>query len=116
LKRRYCSFPRDSEQQIRRILSRDDIAYRKREDASVIVAENLEAQRVIALRLMKLAGGGPAAQKEAQKMFNEKIGASLGATNTLVRGGSPQTVLKRYRTITKANARRLAAPKRARRY
>lgn len=83
---------------------------------SDIVAANLEAQRVIALRLMKLAGGGPAAQKEAQKMVNEKIAASLEAAKTLARGGSPQTVLKHYRTIMKANARRLAAPKRARRY
>jgi len=82
---------------------------------SDITAANLEAQRVIALRLMKLAAGGPAAQKEAQKMVDEKIAASLEATNTLARGGAPETVLKRYRAIMKANARRLTAPKRARR-
>lgn len=82
---------------------------------SDISVANLESQRVIALRLMKLAAGGPAAQKEAQKMVNEKIAASLEATKTLARGGTPRTVLKRYRTIMRANALRLAAPKRARR-
>jgi len=82
---------------------------------SDIAAANLEAQRVIALRLMKLAAGGPAAQKEGQKMVDEKIAASLEVAKTLARGGAPQTVLKRYLTIMKANARRLAAPKRARR-
>lgn len=82
---------------------------------SDIAAANLEAQRVVALRLMKMAGGVLAAQKEAQKMVSEKVTASLEATKTLARGGSPQTILKHYRVIMRANARRLAAPKRSRR-
>lgn len=82
---------------------------------SDIAAANMEAQRVVALRLMKMAGGVLAAQKEAQKMVSEKVTASLDATKTLALGGSPQTVLKRYRVIMRANARRLAAPKRSRR-
>lgn len=74
-----------------------------------IAAANLEAQRVIALRMVKLAKGGPAAQKEAHHMINEKISASLEAAGTLASGGSPEKVLRRYRTIMRANAKRLAA-------
>jgi hypothetical protein len=67
-----------------------------------------EAQRVIALRLMKLAAGGPAAELEARRMVTEKIAASAEAAATLAMGGSPETVLRRYRTIMRANKRRLS--------
>jgi hypothetical protein len=67
-----------------------------------------EAQRVIALRLMKLAAGGPAADQEARRMVTEKIAASAEAAATLATGGSPQAVLHRYRTIMRANQRRLS--------
>ena len=67
-----------------------------------------EAQRVIALRLMKLAGGGPAADREARRMVTEKIAASAEAAATLAMGGSPEAVLRRYRTIMRANKRRLS--------
>lgn len=76
-----------------------------------IAAANLEAQRVIALRVMKLAKGGPAAQREAQTMVNEKIAASMEAAVTMASGGSPEKVLRRYRTIMRANAKRLTANK-----
>ena len=56
-----------------------------------IAAASLEAQQVIALRLIKLAKGGPAAQKEAQKMIAEKMLASVEAANALARGASPDT-------------------------
>ncbi|HEY5237640.1 MAG TPA: hypothetical protein VIJ62_04605 [Rhizomicrobium sp.] len=79
-----------------------------------IAAANLEAQRVIALRVMKLAKGGPAAQKEARKMVNEKMLASVEAAATLASGGSPEKVLGRYRTIMRANAKRLSARRRRR--
>lgn len=72
----------------------------------------LEAQRVIALRLLKLATGGPSAEVEARKMVTEKLDASAEAMATLAGGGSPQKVLKRYRTIMRANARRLTRAKR----
>jgi hypothetical protein len=71
-----------------------------------------EAQRVIALRLMKLAAGGPAADREARKMVTEKIAASAEAAATLATGGSPQAVLRRYRTIMRANTKRLSRRKR----
>jgi hypothetical protein len=66
-----------------------------------------EAQRVMALRLMKLAAGGPAANLEASKMVTEKLMASAEAAFTLARGGSAEKVLTRYRTIMRANEQRL---------
>ena len=76
--------------------------------SSDLFAANLEAQRVIALRLHKLALGGPSAQKEAERMVSEKVIASVEAATTVAAGGSPQKVLRRYRTIMRANAKRLA--------
>jgi hypothetical protein len=76
-----------------------------------LIAANLEAQRVIALRVMKLAQGGPAAQKEAHKMVSEKLIASVEAATTLARGGSVESVLQRYRTIMRANSKRLSKPR-----
>ena len=77
--------------------------------SSDVAAATFEAQRVIALRLMKPAGGGPAAQHEAQKMV-----ASVEAASTLAGGGSMETVVRRYRTIMRANEKRLSGRKRKR--
>ena len=77
-----------------------------------LVAANLEAQRVIALRLAKLARGDAAARKEAQRMANEKIAASIEAGLTLASGGSPEKVLRRYRALMRANAKRLLKKRR----
>jgi hypothetical protein len=52
-----------------------------------------ETQRVIGLRLMKIAAGGPAAQAEAQRMVTEKTAAFAEAAATLTAGGSAQTVV-----------------------
>jgi hypothetical protein len=68
---------------------------------------NLEAQHVIALRVAKLAKGGPAAQREARRMVVEKIAASAEAGLALAAGKSPQSVVRRYRTIMRANTKRL---------
>ncbi len=68
-----------------------------------------EAQRVIALRMAKLAQGGPGAAQEANHMVTEKLAASSEAMLTLAQGGSPETVLRRYRTIMRANAKRLSS-------
>jgi hypothetical protein len=70
-----------------------------------------EAQRVIALRLMKLSRGGPAAVREANQMVAEKMAAHAQAALTLAVGGSPEKVLRRYRTIMRANEKRLSHPK-----
>ncbi|MEO6608028.1 MAG: hypothetical protein ABIN69_06125 [Aestuariivirga sp.] len=73
-----------------------------------LFAANLEAQRVIALRVYKLALGGSSAQKEAERMVSEKMLASVEAATTVAAGGSPQKILRRYRTIMRANAKRLS--------
>jgi hypothetical protein len=82
--------------------------------SSDIAAANLEAQRVIALRLMKMAKGGPAAHKEANRMVSEKMVASVEAATTLATGGSLEKILRRYRTIVRANEKRLSGRKRGR--
>jgi hypothetical protein len=69
---------------------------------------NLEAQRVIALRMLKLSKGGKRAEHEAQRMVSEKVAAAAEAAFTLSTGGKPKTVLRRYRSIMRANARRLS--------
>jgi hypothetical protein len=75
--------------------------------ASDAVMLGWEAQRVIGLRLIKLSGGGPAAQAEALRMFSEKTTALAEAGMTLARGGSAGRVIRRYRTHVRSNKRRL---------
>jgi hypothetical protein len=67
-----------------------------------------EAQRVIALRMAKLAAGGAAAQAEALRMVSEKSAAAAEAAMIVATGGTPKKVIRRYRTRVRANARRLA--------
>jgi hypothetical protein len=67
-----------------------------------------ETQRVIGLRLIKLSRGGPAAEAEALRMVTEKTTALAEAGMTLARGGSAETVIRRYRTHVRANKRRLS--------
>ena len=75
----------------------------------------VEASSVIALRTLKLAAGGAAAQAEAQRMVSEKVAAGmllpmlamtgrLGTTGPAVAAGS----LKHLRRKVRANRRRLA--------
>jgi len=71
-----------------------------------------ETQRVIALRMLKLAAGGPAAEKEAQRMVSEKVIALTEAAAMLATGGSAHQVLRGYRSKIRANERRLTRRKR----
>ena len=73
-----------------------------------LMAANFEAQRVIALRVQKLSKGDAAAQTEAQRMVTEKFMASMEAATILATGGSTQKVLRRYRSLMRANSRRLS--------
>lgn len=66
-----------------------------------------EAQRVIGLRLAKLATWDAAAAAEAQLMVAEKVAAFVEASTTLATGGSHKKVIRRYRTHVRANERRL---------
>lgn len=67
----------------------------------------LEAQRVIELRLVKLAWGGHAAWIEANLMVSEKVVAALEAAHALALGGSAETVIGRLREHVAANTLRL---------
>ena len=70
---------------------------------------SLQAQHVIGLRLAKLSKGGPAAQRESRRMVVEKIAASTEAFAALASGRSPASIVRRYRTIMRANEKRLSA-------
>ncbi len=72
-----------------------------------------EAQRVIGLRLAKLAVGDAAAAVEAQLMVTEKVAALVEASTTLATGGSHKAVISRYRKHVRANERRLSKRRRA---
>jgi hypothetical protein len=67
----------------------------------------VEANRVIALRMMKLMRGGRSARREAQLMVSEKIHAAVEATASLMAGASGDEILHRYRRHIAANAKRL---------
>jgi hypothetical protein len=74
----------------------------------------IEAQQVIALRLAKLATGGPAASREATRMVTEKIAALTAAQALLLRGAragqaprAAHNTVRLYRRRVAANKRRL---------
>lgn len=74
-----------------------------------------EAQQVIALRMAKLAFGGPAAMLEARRMVNEKLEASAKAAGmvsaAMMRGapdGGADQVVQMLRREVRANKRRLS--------
>ena len=69
----------------------------------------VESQQVIWLRSIKLAAGGPQAQREARLMMSEKIAAAIREGGRLMMGASADSVVKRYRKRVKANVRRLSA-------
>jgi hypothetical protein len=70
-----------------------------------------EAQQVIWLRAMKLALGGPGAEREAQRMVSEKVTAANKAAGKLMAGASANSVVRDYRRKVRANARRLSKQK-----
>ncbi len=75
-----------------------------------------DVQRVIAMRMLKLAAGGPLAAKEANRMVAEKVAAAseaqAAAFLALATGASAATAGKRarsrYRRAVSANRRRLS--------
>jgi hypothetical protein len=68
----------------------------------------LEAQQVIAMRVMKLSRGGANGAKEARRMVSEKIFAAGEAGFKLASGGSGHSVVKHFRRKVRANLKRLA--------
>lgn len=69
----------------------------------------IEAQRVVALRLVLIAGGGAQAQAELTSMVCEKVDAAMEAAGTLLSGGTHGQVIARYRELVAANTERLSA-------
>jgi hypothetical protein len=76
--------------------------------SSEVMLANFEAQRVICLRLAKLARGGEGAETESRRMVTEKMIAGTDAALALASGKSPRSVVRRYRTIIRGNKRRLS--------
>ncbi|CAO4148033.1 hypothetical protein [Methylorubrum aminovorans] len=75
--------------------------------ASLLLA--IEAQRVIELRLVRLAWGGQEGWSEMNSMVFEKIAAAMEASATLLTGGTHEAVVARYREHVAANTERLTA-------
>ena len=76
----------------------------------------MEAQQVIALRLMKLAMGGSAATQEAHLMMAEKMDAMVRAAGMVAVAmacgtfdGGADTVVRMLRQEVQANRRRLGS-------
>jgi hypothetical protein len=67
----------------------------------------VEANGVVALRMMKLMLGGRRARREAELMVREKIDAAFEATASLMAGASGDEIVHRYRRHVAANAKRL---------
>lgn len=66
------------------------------------------SQQVIALRLEKLAKGGPGAATEARLMVSEKMLEAGNAAVTLASGGNIGNVVASYHRKVRANKSRLA--------
>ncbi|SFM92619.1 hypothetical protein [Methylobacterium pseudosasicola] len=75
--------------------------------SSILLA--IESQRVIELRMVRLAWGGREGLAEAQSMVIEKVHAAGEAMTTLMMGGTPETVIARYREHVAFNTKRLTA-------
>ena len=67
----------------------------------------LEANQVIALRVMKLMLGGKRARREANLMVSEKIDAAIKSGASLMTGASGEEIVRQYRRRVAANAKRL---------
>jgi hypothetical protein len=82
-------------------------------------ALGLEAQSVIALRMMRLASGDVGGQEELNRMVTEKIAAlaeaQMAAASAILNGQRDHVVARRaltvYRKRVRDNKRRLSQPK-----
>ncbi|UCI10504.1 hypothetical protein [Mesorhizobium sp. B1-1-8] len=68
----------------------------------------LEAQQVMWLRALRIAGGGKAAEREAIRMVREKIEAAECAGVMLAKGSPASKVARLYRKKISANRKRLS--------
>ena len=75
--------------------------------AAEMTETSLAAQRVIALRMLRLAKGGAVAEREAHRMVSEKIAAVTEANMKLAQGADLHGLVKHYGRVVRANERRL---------
>jgi hypothetical protein len=69
----------------------------------------LESSEVVRLRLEKFASCDGGAGHEAELMVSEKIAAVFEAAASWFAGGTPASIIGRYREHVAANAKRLTA-------
>lgn len=75
----------------------------------------IESQQVIALRLTKMAFGGPDVQQEAELMVSEKLSAMVDSSQMLLNAAmvgqadfGAGKIIKHYRSAVRANRKRLS--------
>ncbi len=75
----------------------------------------IEAQQVIALRLSKIAMGGPDVQRETELMMSEKVAAMVESGQMMMAAAfsgdttGSDRVVRLYRRKVRANRKRLSA-------
>lgn len=76
----------------------------------------LDCQAVVALRLLRLAGGGTIASSEANRMISEKVSTFVDAQMDAISAfqhsgieGASAAVARRYQRAVSGNRRRLSA-------
>ena len=68
----------------------------------------IEANQVVALRVMKLMTGGNGPRREAQLMVSEKADAAIRAAASTLAGASGEKIVRQYRRRVAANKKRLS--------
>jgi hypothetical protein len=82
----------------------------KRREFNSLMKLAVEANGVIALRMMKMMRGGQGARREAELMISEKVHAAFQATASLMTGASSHEIVHQYRRHVARNAKRLGGP------
>jgi hypothetical protein len=66
----------------------------------------LESQKVIMMRLAKIALGGTGAKAESSLMVSEKVREAVSASQRLMMGSSADSIVRGYRKKVRANVKR----------
>lgn len=67
----------------------------------------VESSEVVRLRIARVAAGGDLGFREMQLMIAEKLDAGFEASASLCSGGTPASIVDRYRHHVAINAKRL---------
>ena len=63
----------------------------------------IETQRVVGLRMVRIGAGGPPRRLKRFGCFQRRGGALAEAAMTIASGGSPEKIIRRYRTHVRSN-------------